>query len=396
VGLFKEVKKPVIKGASAGNGDVSPLRPRYVEKTPPCADRCPHGNDIRGVLVGMAQHEAYGITRAQAFEQAWRRITQVHPFPAVLGRLCQHPCESGCNRKAKDGGVGVHLLERFLGDYAIEHGLKFAKPEAAQNKRIAIVGAGPAGLACAYHLARRGYGVTVFDAAAQPGGMMRYRMPRSTLPLEVLDAEIVNVLALGIELRSNCQIGRDSSLEELLRNYAGVFFATGLQKAALLAPRRDGEGAVIIGDPSAAVPDCACDSPLELDARVANSISPAVAQGREVAESIDAFLNGRAIEAKSAPPVIKSEKMNLDWYPAATPHADIPLTMQLSEEEVISEAKRCLSCGMCMDCETCWMYCSSNCFVKLSKGEHYKIKLELCNGCKKCAEVCPCGYIELN
>ena len=64
--------------------------------------------------------------------------------------------------------------------------------------------------------------------------------------------------------------------------------------------------------------------------------------------------------------------------------------------EVVEEAKRCMSCGMCMDCETCWMYCSSNCFVKLPKGQHYKVKLELCNGCKKCADACPCGYIEMN
>ena len=68
----------------------------------------------------------------------------------------------------------------------------------------------------------------------------------------------------------------------------------------------------------------------------------------------------------------------------------------LTEAEVVEEAKRCMSCGMCMDCETCWMYCSNNCFVKLPKGEHYKIKLELCNGCKKCVEACPCGYIEMN
>ena len=394
MGLFKEVKKPVIKGASAGNGDISPLRPRYVEKTPPCTDRCPHGNDIRGVLIGMAQHEAYGITRAQAFEQAWRKITQVHPFPAVLGRLCQHPCEAGCNRKTKDGAAAVHLLERFLGDYAIEHGFKFAKPETAQNKKIAIVGAGPAGLSCAYHLARRGYVVTVFDAAAKPGGMLRHRIPRSVLPIEVLDAEIANVLGLGIELRCNCQVGRDIGVEELRSGFAGVFVAIGLQKAALLIPKREGEGAVTIGEPAAAIPHSPCDPPVGLDARIANSISPAVAQGREVAEAIDAFLNGRAIEAKPAPPVIKSDRMKLDWYPPVPPHADVPT--QLSEEEVIAEAKRCMSCGMCMDCETCWMYCSSNCFVKLPKGEHYKIKLELCNGCKKCAEVCPCGFIELN
>ena len=119
MGLFKEVKKPVIKGATAGNGDISPLRPRYVERTPPCADRCPHGNQIRDVLVGIAQYQAYGRTAPQAFELAWKQIAERNPFPAVCGRVCQHPCELACNRKAKDGAVAIHLIERFLGDYAI-------------------------------------------------------------------------------------------------------------------------------------------------------------------------------------------------------------------------------------------------------------------------------------
>jgi Pyruvate/2-oxoacid:ferredoxin oxidoreductase delta subunit len=96
----------------------------------------------------------------------------------------------------------------------------------------------------------------------------------------------------------------------------------------------------------------------------------------------------------------------LEWYKesARNERQHIPVTQRdldaeieggLSETQVMEEAKRCMSCGMCMDCETCWMYCTNNCFVRLPKGEHYKIKLEVCNGCKKCAEACPCGYIDL-
>jgi Pyruvate/2-oxoacid:ferredoxin oxidoreductase delta subunit len=97
--------------------------------------------------------------------------------------------------------------------------------------------------------------------------------------------------------------------------------------------------------------------------------------------------------------------MKLGWYPPLERKeypraldgggASSALNTRLTEVQVIEEAKRCMSCGMCMDCETCWMYCTNNAFVKLPKGEHYKIKLEVCNGCNKCAEACPCGYIEM-
>jgi Pyruvate/2-oxoacid:ferredoxin oxidoreductase delta subunit len=399
MGLFKEVKRPVIKGATAGSGDISPLRPRYVEKTPPCADRCPHGNQIREVLVGIAQSQAYGRTPAQAIELAWKQITEHNPFPAICGRVCQHPCELGCNRKAKDGAVAIHLIERSLGDYAIAHGFKLTKLNGACAEKVAVVGAGPAGLSCACHLARRDYAVTVFDAAPQPGGMMRYHMPRSVIPGEVLDAEIKNLLELGVEIKCGSAIGRDVTLADLRRDHAAVFFAMGLQKPSQLALQRDGEGAATVGEAPTGAPAGPYAEVSEADARVANTISPAIAQGRAVAEAIDAFLSGRQPESKAAaPPVIKAEHMKLDWYPSAPPHAEVSpaIRLGLSETELVEEAKRCMSCGMCMDCETCWMYCSSNCFVKLPKGEHYKIKLELCNGCKKCMEACPCGYIEMN
>jgi Pyruvate/2-oxoacid:ferredoxin oxidoreductase delta subunit len=136
-------------------------------------------------------------------------------------------------------------------------------------------------------------------------------------------------------------------------------------------------------------------------------VTIAIAQGRLAAEAIDAWIHGRTIERPVLAPCITPERVKLDWHKPAERHerkhvpveqrsAGAEVQLGLAEAEALDEAKRCMSCGMCMDCETCWMYCTDNCFVKLPKGEHYRIKLELCNGCKKCAEACPCGYIELN
>jgi Pyruvate/2-oxoacid:ferredoxin oxidoreductase delta subunit len=351
---------------------------------------------VRGWLVALAQHQAYGRTSAQAFELAWRTILEHNPFPAICGRVCQHPCELNCNRKAKDSPLAVNKLEQFVGDFAIAQGLRAEKITSPRDNapRIAVVGAGPAGLSAAWHLARKGYAVTVIDAAPRPGGMLRYRIPRSVIPAEILDGEIANILDLGIELRAGCFVGRDLSLEELQRNYKVVFFAMGLQKAAQLELRLSNGGtAILIGELPAEPPEIPAKETTEAVPRVLNTVSVAIAQGRAVAEAIAAHLEGRSTAQSSAPAVIRSESLKLDWYPAAQRiNGGAPMT----EAEALAEAARCMSCGMCMDCETCWMYCSKNCFVKLPKGEHYKIKLELCNGCGKCAESCPCGYIVMN
>ncbi len=135
-------------------------------------------------------------------------------------------------------------------------------------------------------------------------------------------------------------------------------------------------------------------------------VTIAISQGRFAAEAMDARFRGRQLEKHQHPPLVKSDKMKLAWYKDAVRNERQQIPPQergfgaeiekgLTEQQALDEAKRCMSCGMCMDCETCWMYCTNSCFVKLPKGEHYKVKLEVCNGCKKCAEECPCGYIEM-
>lgn len=548
--LFKEVKKPVIRQTAAAGAEISPLRPRYSEKTPPCISHCPNENDIRGWVTTIAQAEAYGRTNEQALELAWNKVTDFNPFPAICGRVCPHPCEADCNRKNKDGAVAINALERFIGDFGIEKGLKLsALTEEKRPEKIAIIGSGPAGLSCAYQLSRRGYPVTIFEAFSQPGGMLRYGIPKYRLPREVLDTEIQRILDLGAELKCNFVVGKDTTLEKLRQEYRAIFVGIGAHKGLTLgvpgedasnvftgteflnqansgenveiggkvvvigggdtaidaarvskrlgadvtilyrrtraempaiAPEIDGaleEGIAIeflatptevirnngtavglkcirmeLGEPDKSgrprpVPKAGSEFNIDATTIIAAIsqepefspvaelregrdwiktdewgatksegiyaggddvelalVATAVYQGRLAAQAIDSSLGGGELKKPSEHPV--ADKVNLDWYkeqarnerkhlPVEKRTMDAEIESGLSEAEALDEAKRCMSCGMCMDCETCWMYCTNNCFVRLPKGEHYKIKLEVCNGCKKCAEACPCGYIDL-
>ena len=551
--LFKQVKKPVIKAAAPAGGEISPLRPVYTAKAPPCSGGCPSGADIRGWLTTIAQAEAYGRSMEEAYRIAWGIITDRNPFPAVCGRVCPHPCEDACNRRLKDGAIAINALERYIGDFGIEQGLTLTRlTSEKRTERMAVVGAGPAGLSCAYQLARRGYPVTVFEAFSRPGGMLRYGIPEYRLPREVLDAEIERILDLGVSLQCNAVIGSNVSLQQLRGEFKAVFVGIGAHQGIQLripgddAPNvytgteflnrvnsgeevRLGGKVLVIGGGDTAIDSARVSKRLGADVTIVyrrsrsempaikpevdgaleegidirfltapvevlrengaatglrcvqmdlgapdasgrprpvarpgsefdleattiiaaisqqprlsgldvvrsgaqwipteNAAVPgmegvfaggdgvelglvtiAIAQGRFAAEAIDAWVHGKTLDKPAPVPCIGADRVKLDWYQPAERHerghvpvaeraAGTEVELGLDEAAALDEAKRCMSCGMCMDCETCWMYCTNNCFAKLPKGEHYKVKLELCNGCKKCADACPCGYIEMN
>lgn len=202
--------------------------PTYQQSTPPCQGACPAGEDIRGYLAIVR-----GVEKAPAGvswqEYAFRRLTDANPFPAVMGRVCPAPCESGCNRNEVDDHVGINSVEHFLGDYAIRQGLKFDKPDLNSGKKVAIIGGGPAGLSCAYHLMRRGHACTVFDEHACLGGMLRYGIPGFRTPRYVLDAEIQRIVDMGLEVRLNTRVGRDIALEQVRKDFDAVFVGLGAQ-----------------------------------------------------------------------------------------------------------------------------------------------------------------------
>jgi len=198
-------------------------RPVYVDRLPPCNHACPAGENIQGWLFHA---------EAGHYEAAWRQLTEDNPLPAVMGRVCYHPCEGACNRGSIDTPVGINSIERFLGDEAIRQGWKFAPPAANSGKRVLIVGAGPSGLSAAYHLARLGHGVTIQDAGPLAGGMMRFGIPKYRLPRDVLDAEVKRITDLGVELKLNSKV--DSILYTMRQ---GAFDAAFLAVGAHIAKR---------------------------------------------------------------------------------------------------------------------------------------------------------------
>jgi NADPH-dependent glutamate synthase beta subunit-like oxidoreductase len=204
------------RGGTGGSALDSGLRPRMVESLPPCMDGCPNHNAIREMLMTISKAKDLEKSYEQAFEEAFYIFLETTPFPSVCGRVCPHPCESGCNRKAKEGAVGINSVERFIGDFGLERGLKPTRLAGEKrSEKIAVVGSGPGGLTAAYQLARRGYPVTVFEAFPKAGGMLRYGIPDYRLPPAILDGEINRILELGVELRLNTAVGTEISLDEL-------------------------------------------------------------------------------------------------------------------------------------------------------------------------------------
>ena len=216
--------------------------PRQVGKQAPCQEGCPNCGDIRNWIGVVAQRSKTGISKEQAFTRAWQTIVDVNPFPSTLGRICPHPCESRCNRSELDDPLAINAMERFLGDWAVENRLPLTRlQDDAGEEWIGVVGAGPSGLSFAYQLARRGYRVTVYEAKAQAGGMLRYGVPDYRLPPAILDAEIARILELGIELKLNTLIGRDITLDELRERHTTLYLGLGAQQGRSLdLPGGDG------------------------------------------------------------------------------------------------------------------------------------------------------------
>ncbi|SEH08381.1 NAD(P)-binding protein [Candidatus Venteria ishoeyi] len=200
--------------------------PTYVHRTPPCQGSCPSGQDIRGWL-GIVRGMEKPPEGVEWQEYAFRRSTDANPFPSIMGRVCPAPCQDGCNRNQVEDFVGINSVEQFIGDTALANGYSFAAAAEDSGKKVAIIGGGPAGLAAAYQLRRKGHACTIFDDHDTLGGMMRYGIPGYRTPRDALDGEIKRILDMGVETRLNTRVGKDVSMDSLENDYDAIIWALG-------------------------------------------------------------------------------------------------------------------------------------------------------------------------
>lgn len=197
----------------------------------PCVKACPAGTDAQGYI---------GLIAQKRYHEAVQLIKETNPFPAIIGRVCTRPCEDACRRNLVDERLSICWLKRFVGDYDLKSENRW-RPEkaAATGKKVAVVGAGPAGLSCAYYAALDGHDVTIFEALPEAGGMLRYGIPAYRLPKDLLDKEIATVTELGVDIQTNKALGKDFTLESLQKDYDAIFTGIGAQLSSKM--RVEGE-----------------------------------------------------------------------------------------------------------------------------------------------------------
>ncbi len=307
-------------------GNWRTMRPVYADHLPPCNQACPAGENIQAWLY-LAEEKNY--------EAAWRRLMEDNPMPATHGRVCYHPCESSCNRGQLDEAVSIHAVERFLGDQAIKEGwrMRCAPPT---GKRVLIVGAGPSGLSAAYHLARMGHAVTIYEAAAKVGGMMRYGIPAYRLPREIVDAEVERLEAMGVTIRLNTRV---DALAGTIQE--GGFHATFLAVGAHLARRIDipGFDAKRLLDAATFLRSMAGASPIKLGRRVAvygggnTAIDVARSAERVGAEPVIIYRRdeAHAPSFKEEIAEAREEGVQFHWLRTIAKAADTRLTLEVME-----------------------------------------------------------------
>jgi NADPH-dependent glutamate synthase beta subunit-like oxidoreductase len=219
----------VVDGKVTAVVDATPIN-----RTPPCREVCPIGMDVPGYVIAVSQGN---------FDKAMEIIRETNPFPAVCGRICHHPCEKECIRGVVDEPIAIEWIKRLTADQAWKKGMKPLPVPMTQRETVGIVGSGPAGLTAAHDLAKAGYGVTVYEAASEPGGMLSRVIPEFKLPRASVQGDIESIKALGVEIKTNSPVGPSLEMEDLQKKHKAVLLAIGSwTPSPLKVPGADLEG----------------------------------------------------------------------------------------------------------------------------------------------------------
>ncbi len=221
-------------------GNWRAIRPVYRDKLPPCNNACGTNEKIQGYL---------DLVKRGKYLDAYALIKEDMPFPSVTGRVCYHPCEQACNRGQYDEAISIRAVERFLGDLGQALAKDVVKAGPSNGKKVAVIGSGPAGHSAAYQLARMGYKVTILEKSPKAGGLNRGGIPDWVLPQAVLDREIQRLVELGIEIKTNVEVGKDITLDDLKKNYDATVFAVGLTESNSARAEGEDKAGVIYGLP---------------------------------------------------------------------------------------------------------------------------------------------------
>jgi Pyruvate/2-oxoacid:ferredoxin oxidoreductase delta subunit len=382
---------------------------------PPCRAACPADVNVQGYIALLQQGK---------FKESVELVRKSIPFPAICGRVCYSPCEDACTRKNVDEPVSIRALKWLIADIEREQGP--VKPEPVpktHSEKVAIIGAGPAGLSAAYELAKLGYPVTVFEAMPEPGGTMRYFIPDSRLRRDVVANEIFYIQELGVEIKTGVLLGRDLSIDSLQNDgYKAIFIAIGIQKiwnkklkTQDTPPLPSILWNVEEGEVSKKSPTISVD-PLTMETRIpgvfaggdmvtgkASGIIFAIGAGKRTAISIDRYFNGRDLRTGREEKIEETTWVK-DWERIVkkpkrytSPRTDTGrrrVSFEESEEllakikeDAMFEARRCLECGPCTECLGSEGLCEADKAV---------VNETLCTGCNVCVVVCPFGAIKKN
>jgi len=221
-------------------GNWRAIRPVYRDKLPPCNNACGTNEKIQGYL---------DLVKRGKYMDGYALIKEDMPFPSVTGRVCYHPCEQACNRGQYDEAISIRAVERFLGDLGQALAKDVVKAGPSNGKKVAVIGSGPAGHSAAYQLARMGYKVTILEKSPKAGGLNRGGIPDWVLPQAVLDREIQRLMELGIEIKTNVEVGKDVTLDDLKKNYDATVFAVGLTESNSAKAEGENKAGVLYGLP---------------------------------------------------------------------------------------------------------------------------------------------------